>query len=105
MSVATTSAPTSAPTSGLSATSSPATAPVKASSLVPWTAKAMERVMTKGPMRPQLTATRNGRLERVLGEAELEVEADAHQCGALCMRGARGRPGSVGSSSSALTTR
>ena len=59
MSVATTSAPTSAPTSALSATSRPATAPVKASSLVPCTANDMVRVMTNGPMRPQLTATRN----------------------------------------------
>ena len=59
ISPATTSAPTSAPTRGLSATSSPATAPVKASSLVPCTAKAMERLMTKGPMSPQITATRN----------------------------------------------
>ena len=59
MRAATTNAPTSAPASGLSATSSPATAPVKASSLVPCTAKAMARVMTNGPISPQLTATRN----------------------------------------------
>ncbi len=58
MSDATTSAPTSAPASGLSATRSPATAPVKASSLVPWTAKDIVRVMTNGPIRPQLIATR-----------------------------------------------
>ena len=58
ISPATTSAPTSAPASGLSATSRPPTAPVNASSLVPCTAKDMVRVMTKGPMSPQLTATR-----------------------------------------------
>jgi len=58
MSVATTRAPTSAPASAFSATNSPATAPVKASSLVPWTAKDIVRVMTKGPMSPQLIATR-----------------------------------------------
>ena len=43
-----------------------------------------------------------GRFERVLGEAELEVEPDAHQCAWPWCAWA---PGSVGSSSSALTTR
>ncbi len=43
-----------------------------------------------------------GRLERVLGEAELEVEPEAHQCACPWCAWA---PGSVGSSSSALTTR
>ena len=80
MRLATTSAPTSAPTSGLLATSSPATAPVKASSLVPCTAKAMERVMTNGPMQPAAERHEERRLEGVLGEAELEEVADAHQC-------------------------
>jgi hypothetical protein len=45
-----------------------------------------------------------GRLERVLGEGELEIEADAHQC-AWSWSWCAWAPGSVGSSSSALTTR
>ncbi len=52
---------------------------------------------------PAADGDEEGRLERVLGEAELEVEPDAHQSrvGPWCAWA----PGSVGSSSSALTTR
>ncbi len=57
MSPATTTEPTRAPTTGLFAISSPAAAPVKASSAMPCTAKAIPLVTTNGPMRPLLTAT------------------------------------------------
>ena len=56
----------------------------------------------EGADEPAADGDEEGRFERVLGEAELEVEADAHQCACPWCAWA---PGSVGSSSSALTTR
>ena len=56
----------------------------------------------EGADEPAADGDEEGRLERVLGEAELEVEPDAHQCACPWCAWA---PGSVGSSSSALTTR
>ena len=56
----------------------------------------------EGADEPAADRDKEGRLERVLGEAELEVEADPHQWAWPWCAWA---PGSVGSSSSALTTR
>ncbi len=55
MIAAATTEPTSDPATTPIPSSSPAAAPAKDSSLMPWTAKARSRCVTKTPMRPPTT--------------------------------------------------
>ena len=79
MSPATTTEPTRAPTTGLFAISSPAAAPVKASSAVPCTAKAIPLVDHERADEAAADRDERGRQQCVLGERLLKQETEAHQ--------------------------